>query len=90
MRKNSKTHQLAKSSIRKLKIFVFILQRHVIFHSVLAKIGVKKQVKHYFFLLFTSPNVSVFKKKPAFCTLLPFQNGCQLIIFQAQFPAFRP
>ena len=42
MRKNSKTHQLAKSSIRKLKIFVFILQRHVIFHSVLAKIGVKK------------------------------------------------
>ena len=89
-RKNSKTHQPTNSSTQKLKIFVFILQRCVIFHSVLAKIRVKKQVKHYFFLLFTSPNVSVFKKKPAFCTLLPFQNGCQLIIFQAQFPAFRP
>ena len=42
MRKNSKTHQPTNSSTQKLKIFVFILQRHVIFHSVLAKIGVKK------------------------------------------------
>ena len=41
-RKNSKTHQSTNSSTQKLKTFVFILQWHIIFHSVLAKIGVKK------------------------------------------------
>gem|GEM_PF-816835 len=30
------------------------------------------------------------RKEPAFCTILPFYFGRQLIIFQAQLPAFYP
>ena len=87
---NSKTHQLKNSPTQKLKFLYFILQSPSNFRSVLAKIQVKKQVNSHNFQTFTSSDMSVFKKKPAFCTILPFQFDCNLVIFQVQLPAFSP
>ena len=39
---------------------------------------------------FTPFVLSVFKKNPAFCTILPFQIGRHLISFYAQLPVFTP
>ena len=69
---NQPTHQLANSPTCKLinsqspqltvlNCYLLFLQYRSSFHSVLAKIQVKKQVNYYYFLLFTSSNVSVFE-----------------------------
>ena len=87
---NSKTHQLKNSPTQKLKFLYFILQSHSKLRSVLARILVKKQVNSHKFQPLTSSDMSVFEKKPAFCTILPFQFDCNLVIFQVQLPAFSP
>ena len=87
---NSKTHQLKNSPTQKLKFLYFILQNHSKLRSVLARILVKKQVNSHKFQPLTSSGMSVFKKKPTFCSILPFQFDCNLVIFQVQLPAFSP
>ena len=66
------THKLANLATQKLKLLFFILQHHSNFHSVLAKIKVQKQAKCYYFLLFKSSNMSVFKKKTCILHHLAF------------------
>ena len=61
---NSSTHHLPNSQPPQLTVlncYLLFLQYRSGFHSVLAKIQVKKQVNYYCFLLFTSSNVSVFE-----------------------------
>ena len=58
------TYQLKNSLIHqptKLKSFTFILQQRSIFHSILAKIQVKKQAKSHYFQPFMSFALSIFR-----------------------------
>ena len=63
---SSSTYQLTNSStyqLIKLKIVAFILQQRSIFHSVLAKLQVKKQVKSHYLQLLMPVVLSIFRRK---------------------------
>ena len=98
---NSQTHQLINSPTHKLtnlkthhlinlKDYNIFYKIHVVPHSILAKkdpenkqICVISCLTRFFFCPF-------FAILPAFCTILPFYFGCQLVFFNPQIPTFYP
>ena len=95
---NSSTHNLPNSQSPQLTVlnyYLLFLQYCSDFHSVLAKILVKKQVNYYYFLLFTSSKVSVFENITSILHHLAFlvwssarNFSCPITHFQTLKPYF--
>ena len=87
---NPKNHKLINPQTQKLKLLFLFYNNALFFVPFQRKFEVKSR---YSGTIFSLPRLSrclLLRTKPAFCTFLPFQFGCHLIIFNAQQLAFYP
>ena len=82
---NSKTHYLAN-----LNPYYFFYNWPQILVPFQRKSRLKSREISTISNLSRLPVCLFLSKEPAFCTILPFQFGCQLVFFQLQFSTFSP
>ena len=87
---NPKNHKLINPQTQKLKLLFLFYNNALFFVPFQRKFGVKSRYSGTIFCLPRLSRCLLLRTKPAFCTFLPFQFGCQLIIFNAQQLAFYP